>query len=78
MDTISDPADRSREITTLYLGLMAALAGASLPAIRSALAMAVLMTGENSGLDGDDLVAWIDQTGDEAKAVLGSPHAPRH
>ncbi len=78
MDTISDPADRSREITTLYLGLMQALAGASLPSIRSALAMAVLMTGENSGLDGDDLVEWIDQTGDEAKAALGAPNAPRH
>lgn len=74
----SEPSEHSLEITTLYLGLMQALDGASLPAIRSALAMAVLMIGENSGLGGDDLVDWIDETGNEAKAVLGHPPPPRH
>ena len=74
----SDQPDHSLEITTLYLGLMQALDGASLPAVRSALAMAVLMTGENSGLGGADLVDWIDETGNEAKAVLGHATPPRH
>jgi hypothetical protein len=75
---ISEQPDDALEITTLYLGLMQALDGASLSAVRSALAMAVLMTGENSGLGGEDLLEWIDQTGNEAKAVLSHQALPRH
>jgi hypothetical protein len=62
----------------LYLRLMRALDGASLPAVRSALAMAMLISGENSGLSGEELLDWIDQTGNEAKAVLARPDLPRH
>lgn len=71
-------SDLTREITTIYIGLMQALDGASLTAVRSALAMAVLMTGENSGLDGEALTEWIDETGNEAKAVIGQTLPPRH
>ncbi len=75
---ITENPDHSIEITRLYLGLMQTLDGASLPAVRSALAMAMLMTGENSGLEGSDLLDWIDQTGNEARAVIGRSPAPRH
>ena len=75
---ITEKLDHSLEITRLYLGLMQTLDGASLPAIRSALAMAMLMTGENSGLDGPDLLDWIEQTGNEAKAVISRSPTPRH
>jgi hypothetical protein len=74
---ISDPADHGLEVTRLYLGLMQVLEGARLPAARSSLAMAVLMTGENAGMAGDDLIEWIEQTGSEAKAVLERPPRPR-
>ena len=74
---MSDPSDYGLEVTALYLGLMQVLEGASLAAARSALAMSVLMIGENAGLSGDNLVDWIDQTGNEAKGVLGRIPAPR-
>lgn len=74
----SEIPDHSIEITRVYLGLMQALDGASLPAVRSALAMALLMTGENSGLAGAELLDWIEQTGEEARAVIAHSSAPRH
>ena len=76
-DMMSEPSDHSLEVTALYLGLMQVLEGANLAAARSALAMSVLMIGENAGLVGDNLLDWIDGTGDEAKAVLGRIPAPR-
>jgi hypothetical protein len=75
---IADQADHSPEVMRLYLRLMRALDGASLPAVRSALAMAVLISGENSGLSGEELLDWIEQTGNEAKAVLAHSCLPRH
>ena len=76
-DMMSDPSDYGLEVTALYLGLMQVLEGASLASARSALAMSVLMIGENAGLSGDDLVDWIDQAANEAKGVLGRIPAPR-
>lgn len=70
--------NRSIEVAELYLGLMQALEGASLPALRSALAMTLLMTGERLGLSGEALGDWIDQPGEEAKAILVRPPAPRN
>jgi hypothetical protein len=78
MDKMSDRPDITLEVTALYLGMMEVLAGASLPAVRSALAMTMLMAGENAGLTGDDLVDWIDQTGNEARVALGRQPHPRH
>lgn len=75
---MSDHPEITLEIAGIYIGLMETLDGASLPAARSALAMATLMTGENAGLTGDDLVEWIDQTCNEARVALGRPPHPRH
>ncbi len=72
----SDEQELRAEVAALYLELMDALDGASLPAARTSLAMAMLMTGEHFGLCGRDLAEWIDQMGGAAKAVLGS--VPRH
>ena len=62
-----------REVTDLYLGLMAALHGANRPAARSALAMAIVMTGERSGLDGQPLLDWIDSIVTAARAAVLKP-----
>jgi hypothetical protein len=67
----------AREVTDLYLGLMAALHGANREAARSALAMAVVMSGERSGLKGQSLLDWIDSIATAARsAVLKPPREP--
>ena len=58
------------ELTRLYIGVMDALDGASPRRMQAALSMAVLMTGEHNGLAGEELMAWIDQTTDGAKAIV--------
>ena len=60
----------SLEVSCLYIEVMQALEGASTAAVRSTLAMAILMTGEHLGLTGQALADWIDETGDNAKAAL--------
>ncbi|MBI4922996.1 MAG: hypothetical protein HY834_14725 [Devosia nanyangense] len=68
-----DDIDRetlAQEVTSIYVGVMRALEGASTAAAQSALAMAMLMTGEHLGLEGKDLADWIDETANDAKAVL--------
>ncbi len=66
-----DPSESlSLEVSCLYIELMQALEGASTSAIRSALAMAMLMTGEHQGLTGHALAEWIDGTSANAKAAL--------
>ena len=66
----SDGERLAQEVTGLYVGVMRALEGASTAAAQSALAMALLMTGEQLGLEGRDLADWIDETANDAKAVL--------
>lgn len=60
----------AQEVIGIYVGVMRALEGASMAAAQSALAMAMLMTGEHLGLTGKDLADWIDETANDAKAVL--------
>jgi hypothetical protein len=55
------------EIGDLYSAIMAALDGASADTAQSALAMAILMTGEYGGLEGPALLAWIDETATAAR-----------
>lgn len=65
------------ELTRLYVAVMDALDGASPRRAQAALSMAVLMTGEHNGLEGADLLAWIDQTGDSAKTIVRNLPARR-
>ena len=65
----------SFEVSCVYVEVMQALEGASTAATRSALAMAVLMTGEHLGLTGQALIDWIDETGNNAKAALRLSHS---
>ena len=65
------------ELTGLYTAVMAALDGASAHRAQAALSMAVLMTGEHMGLEGPELIAWIDQTSNGAKAIVRSLPARR-
>jgi predicted amino acid-binding ACT domain protein len=59
-----------REVSDLYADIMTTLEGASSNAIRAALSMAVVMSGENIGLSGSALVDWIEETGEDAKLAL--------
>jgi hypothetical protein len=63
------------EVSDLYAGIMAALEGASTNAVRAALSMAVVMSGENIGLSGPDLLDWIEDTGADAKLALAGQRA---
>jgi hypothetical protein len=63
----------AREVTDLYLGLMAALHGANRAAARSALAMAIVITGERSGLAGQPLLDWIDTIATAARSAVLKP-----
>ena len=65
------------ELARLYAGVMDALDGASAHRVQAALSMALLMTGENTGLAGEDLLAWIDQTSNSAKAIVRRLDGPR-
>ena len=65
------------DLAGLYVAVMNVLEGASAPQAQAVLSMAILMTGEHMGLDGPDLIAWIEQTGDSAKAVASNRPARR-
>lgn len=58
------------ELSRLYVAVMDALDGASPLRAQAALSMAVLMTGEYNGLQGAELLAWIDQTSNGAKTIV--------
>ena len=60
------------EVSDLYADIMGRLEGASTDAIRAALSMAVVMSGENIGLRGTALLDWIDETGEDAKLALSA------
>ncbi len=65
------------ELGRLYVAVMDALDGASPRRAQAALSMAVLMTGEYNGLEGPDLLAWIDQTSNSAKTIVRNLPARR-
>ena len=65
------------ELSGLYLAMMDALDGAAPRRAQAALSMAILMTGEHAGLEGNELIAWIDQTCDAAKAIVNALPARR-
>ena len=67
----SDIAEFTLEVSDLYVGLMQVLEGSSTDAARSALAMTLLMVGENAGLHDQQLIDWIDAAAGEAKTALG-------
>lgn len=71
----SSPA---REVADLYVGLMSVLRGSSRPAAQSALAMAVVMSGEQSGLSGHALLDWIDSITASARATVVKPPKRDH
>jgi hypothetical protein len=64
------------EVTAVYIGIMSALEGASISSIQSALAAAAVMTGERLGLEGQDLVDWIDTIALRAQAAVLKPAIP--
>jgi|GEM_PF-3844284 len=65
------------EIGDLYSAIMEALDGASADSAQSALAMAILMTGEYGGFEGPALLAWIDDTAAAAR-IAAHRLPPRH
>jgi hypothetical protein len=65
------------ELSRLYLAVMDALDGVSPRRAQAALSMAVLMTGEHNGLEGPELLAWIDQTSNSAKTIAHNLPARR-
>ncbi len=74
MPQMADHTAFVSEVSDLYADIMSTLEGASTGAIRAALSMAVVMSGESIGLSGDALVDWIEDTGADAKlALAGRP-----
>ena len=67
----SDITEFTFEVSDLYVALMQVLESASTEAARSALAMTLLMIGENAGLRDQQLIDWIDAAAGEAKSALG-------
>ncbi|MEO8757079.1 MAG: hypothetical protein ABI398_04920 [Devosia sp.] len=65
------------ELADLYVAVMRALDGVTAPRAQAVLSMAVLMTGEHMSLAGADLIAWIDQTANTAKAIATTARRDR-
>jgi hypothetical protein len=59
---VEDPGDRrpTDDIARIYLGIVAAAEGHRPEAVAAALAMSVVLLGEQRGLKGADLLEWID------------------
>ena len=64
------------EVARLYLMIAASTAGYAPAAIQAALSMSITLLGEQQGLMGEDLLAWIDAI--TATARLAARTASQH
>ena len=56
----ASPRPTGGDVARLYLMIAASAAGYAPGAIQAALAMSITLLGEQQGLSGNDLIAWID------------------